>query len=36
MKVKSVRTIVSFDNHANNPSVQFMRKVNCFNDRSDL
>ena len=30
MKVKSVRTIASFNSNANNQSVQFMSEINCF------
>ena len=36
MKVRSVRTIASFDSYFNDPSVKFMSEVNCLDNRSDL
>ena len=36
IKVKSVRTLASFNNHADYLSVQFLSKINCFKYPSDL
>ena len=36
IKVRSVRTIASFDNKLNDPIVQFMSEVNCLGNQSDL
>ena len=36
IKVRSLRTIASFNNNVKNWSVQFMNKVNCFVSQSDL
>ena len=35
IKVRSVKTIASFDSHANHPSVQFMSEMNCLKNRLD-
>ena len=35
MKVRSVKTIASFDSYANDLSMQFMSEVNCLKDQSD-
>ena len=33
IKVRFVRTIARFNNNANNPSVQFISKINCLKDQ---
>ena len=30
LKIRSEKTIASIDSNANNPSMQFMSKMNCF------
>ena len=32
IKVRFVKTIASFDSHADDPSMQFISKVNCLRD----
>ena len=36
IKIRSIKIIASFDNNINDSSVQFINKVNWFEDQSDL
>ena len=36
IKVRSVKTIVSFDSNANDLNMQFMSKMNCLEDQLSL
>ena len=36
MKIRFVKTIASFNNNADDPSVQFMSKINYFKNQSNL